>query len=212
MDALIRLDNLCYSAQTCLRYPNVSIAPGQVTFLQGPSGAGKSTLFRLLNATLTPFSGTIFYQGQDIATLDTITLRREILLVNQRLYLFPGSIRDNFNQFYHYLGKVPLSDEEMAPYLALSQAQQFGLDSDCSHLSGGEQQRVFIAIALSLKPTVLLLDEPTSALDERLATQVVGDVLAFCQREGITPIVISHDEPLVQRFAQNSIHIHKEGA
>ncbi|MBE2896908.1 ABC transporter ATP-binding protein [Pasteurellaceae bacterium HPA106] len=212
MDALIRLDNVCYSAQTCLRYPNICIEQGKTTFLQGPSGAGKSTLFKLLNATLTPYSGTIFYQGQDIATLDTITLRREILLVNQRLYLFARSIRDNFNLFYHYLDKIPLSDDEIKPYLALTQALDFGLDNDCSHLSGGEQQRVFLAIALSLKPKLIMLDEPTSALDERLAKRVMGDILAFCQQEIITPLIISHDDNIVQHFAQNIIAIHKETA
>ncbi|MBE2894613.1 ABC transporter ATP-binding protein [Spirabiliibacterium falconis] len=210
MTALIRLENVCYSAQSCLRYPNIMIEQGKIAFLQGPSGAGKSTLFKLLNATLPPYSGTIFYQEHDIATLDTITLRRDILLVNQRLYLFPGSIRDNFNQFYHYLDKMPLSDEEITPYLRLTQALEFGLENDCSHLSGGEQQRVFLAIALSLKPKMLLLDEPTSALDGHLATQVMSDILTFCQMEHITPLIISHDNQLVRRFAQQIIAIHKE--
>ncbi|MGV6987931.1 ABC transporter ATP-binding protein [Testudinibacter sp. P80/BLE/0925] len=209
MTPFLELQGVTFQAQQLLRYPDSQIAANQVTFLQGPSGSGKSTLLRLINAIESPSSGTIRYQGQDIAQLDSVQLRRELLLVNQRLFLFAQSIRQNFQLFYDYLDKSPPEDAQIKTFLQLCCAD-FALETSCNVLSGGEQQRVFLALALSLQPKLLMLDEPTSALDEALAEQVLGDILAYCRKQGITVLAISHDQQLVQRHADQIIPISKD--
>ncbi|TNH04074.1 ATP-binding cassette domain-containing protein [Testudinibacter sp. TR-2022] len=209
MTPIITLQQLTFQAQQLLHYPDVQIAAKQVTFLQGASGSGKSTLLRLINATESPTSGQILYQAKNIAQWDTLELRRQVLLLNQRLFLFPQTIRQNFQHFYDYLDKPLPDNAQMSDFLCLCHAD-FGLDTQCGVLSGGEQQRVFLAIALSLQPKVLMLDEPTSALDNQLAETVLSAVLNYCRQQQITVLAISHDQQLVQRHADAIVAISKE--
>jgi len=87
----------------------------------------------------------------------------------------------------------------------------FPLDSSCKNLSGGERQRVFLAIFLSMESDVLMLDEPTSALDAKTGKTVMSTICAFCRDQGRTLIVVSHDQALVDQFAENRILLsHKD--
>ena len=90
-----------------IEYPDMTIEKGKMTFIQGASGSGKSTLFRLFNATINPSQGTIYYNKVDISTINALELRRKILLINQQVYLFDGTIADNFRQFHAYRGSTP---------------------------------------------------------------------------------------------------------
>lgn len=90
-----------------IEYPDMTIEKGKMTFIQGASGSGKSTLFRLFNATINPSQGTIYYNKVDISTINALELRRKILLINQQVYLFDGTIADNFRQFHAYRSSTP---------------------------------------------------------------------------------------------------------
>ena len=193
-----------------LRFPPIEIRRGGVTFVCGKSGAGKSTLFKLFNATLSPSEGAIRYDGQDIAEMDPITLRREVLLMGQTVYLFDDTIRGNFEQYFAYRGQPGISGDEMQSWLTLCGVEQ-PVTAPCRPLSGGERQRVFLAIHLAMKPRVLLLDEPTSALDKQTAAQVLTRLIAHCKAEGITLVIISHDPALARTFAEDTIAL-SEGA
>ncbi|MGR6980274.1 ABC transporter ATP-binding protein [Testudinibacter sp. P27/CKL/0425] len=209
MTALIELQQVTFQAQQVLHYPDSQILAEQVTFLQGPSGSGKSTLLRLINGSESLSGGQILYQGQNIEQLDSIQLRRELLLMNQRLFLFPQSIRENFEQFYRYLDKSPPNSEQIKQFLHICHVD-FELDASCNTLSGGEQQRVFLALALSLQPKLLMLDEPTSALDAELAETVLSEILAYCREQRISVLAISHDRRLTERHADQIIQIKKD--
>jgi putative ABC transport system ATP-binding protein len=74
-------------------------------------------------------------------------------------------------------------------------------------MSGGERQRVYIAIFLSFLPKVIMLDEPTSALDKENSTKVIQNIIAFCKEKGIVVIIVSHDNQIVEHFAENIITI-----
>ncbi|NDL67158.1 ABC transporter ATP-binding protein [Anaerotalea alkaliphila] len=189
-----------------IHYPDMEIPEAPGVFLTGPSGSGKSTLLRLLNGTLSPSSGSIRYQGRDLETWDTLELRREVLLVGQSVFLFDGTIEGNFREFYGYRNLPAPSRERMETFLGICSAP-FPLDKDCRTMSGGERQRVYMAIFLSFGPRVLLLDEPTSALDAKNSHGVVKDILAHCAREGIAAIIVSHDNSLVEAFALHRILI-----
>ena len=187
-----------------LFYPNIKIEQGHTTFITGSSGSGKSTLLKLFNATLSPTWGVIYYNNFNIADMDTIILRREVLLAGQAVYLFPTTIKENFIKYYEYRGLAAPEEKIMEKYLNLCLAP-FSLSSQTQSLSGGERQRVYIAICLSLQPKVFLLDEPTSALDGENAAQLLQNLTGFCQEQHMTLVVVSHDRKLTEHFAEDRI-------
>lgn len=187
-----------------IKYPSISIKKEDTVFICGESGCGKSTLLRLFNGTLSADEGEIEYNGQAIELLDTVALRKEVLLVSQTVFLFNGTIKSNFNEFYEYRDLLHPADEQMKKFLKLCCAE-FQLEERCDTMSGGERQRIFIAICLSLLPKVLMLDEPTSALDEKTGRNLLHNIKQFCKENGITLIVISHDKSLVDEFADEKI-------
>jgi len=189
-----------------IHFPNLEIPKNKVTFISGKSGAGKTTLFKLFNGTLTQSSGDIFYNNKNILDLDTITLRKEVLLISQTIFLFDGNIKDNFITFYGYRGEEVPSDEKIKYFLDIC-ALNFPLDKNCEEMSGGERQRLYIAIFLSFKPKVVLLDEPTSALDEENSHIVIENILSFSKENGITLLVVSHDNELANDFADKVVFI-----
>lgn len=194
-----------------LAYPPIQIRAGAVTFLCGRSGSGKSTLLKLLNATLSPSGGEISYLGRPLEGCDPIALRREVLLVGQAVFLFDGSIRENFRQFYAYRDLPAPADGAIIQALALCQAE-LPLEADCRTLSGGERQRVFLAVCLSLAPRALLLDEPTSALDATTADALMAGLCRHCHGAGISLVAITHDRALAQRHGDMFVDLDGEVA
>lgn len=194
------------SFQDFIDYPDIKIEQKKIHFITGRSGTGKSTLLRLFNGTLSPSRGKIFYKNKDIEKIDTIHLRKDILLISQTLYLFQGSILDNFNKYYEFREEPPPSKEKMIKFLKMC-CIDFPLDHSCDTMSGGERQRVYIAICLSFCPTVIMLDEPTSALDSENSHNVIKNILKCCKEHDITVIIISHDSTLVEEFAEKTIQL-----
>jgi UDP-glucose/iron transport system ATP-binding protein len=191
-----------------IHYQDIKIERSKVHFIVGKSGTGKSTLLRLFNVTLSPSKGNIFYDGKDIADIDTTKLRKEILLISQSLYLFDGTIKDNFKKYYEFREEDAPSEEEMEKFLHMC-CIDFPLDKSCTLMSGGERQRVYIAIFLSFYPKILMLDEPTSALDTENSHNVIKNILEYCKMHNITVIIVSHDSSIVEEFAENIIKIEK---
>ena len=199
---LFTLTNVHY--KDILKFPDIEIPKGLATFISGESGSGKSTLLKLLNGVLSVSDGEITYQQKNLESYDPIQLRHEVLLVSQSVYLFDKSIKENFDEFYRYLGKDSLSEDEMKRYLEICSAS-LPLDSMCQVLSGGERQRVFIAINLSFHPKVLMMDEPTSALDDKNADILIENIKDYCEKENITLIVVSHDKELAKKYAEHLV-------
>lgn len=187
-----------------IKYPDIDIAAEETVFISGPSGCGKSTLLKLFNNTYTPSAGRILFKGTDINEYNAVGLRKKILLAGQNPYLFKGSIRDNFREFYECINTAapPNIDE----YLKMC-CVEFSSDELCDSMSGGERQRVFLSIALSMRPSVFMLDEPTSALDAALSGQVIGNIISHCRREQITLIIVSHDGRLKEQYADRVIDL-----
>jgi putative ABC transport system ATP-binding protein len=189
-----------------ISYPDLKIESGQVTFLCGESGSGKSTLLKLINGITSPTEGRLLVEDKDLADMNTVELRRKYLLVSQTVYLFEGSVRQNFEQFYEYRELAIPDDNEIQRFMDLCCAD-FPIDSSCISMSGGERQRVFLAICLSFKPRVLMLDEPTSALDAATAGQLMRNITEYCRNQDVTMIAVSHDRSLAERFADKIIEL-----
>lgn len=202
MNTIISTKDLSYGP--VIISPDVSISKNETTFLYGPSGCGKTTLTRLMNATLSPEQGELFYNEVPYSDLEVLALRKDIILVSQAIYLFDGTIKENFIKFYEYREETIPTEDAMREYLQLCCAD-FPLDSSCEILSGGERHRIYIAICLSFLPKVIILDEPTSALDSRTANRLLKNLKSFTSQKEITQIIIGHDISLVEQFGDKII-------
>ena len=189
-----------------LNYPNVEIIDNKINFIHGPSGSGKSTLLKLFNKSISPDKGQINFKGQELRKLDSIELRKNITLCGQSSFLFPGTIYDNFKKYYSLREENLPSKEEIENILAICQID-FDLDKDTYNLSGGEKQRVFIALILSFNPKVVLLDEPTSALDDKTAYKLMENIISYSRAHKITMVIVSHNDGIIEKFSENNIYI-----
>lgn len=192
----IRLDRVSFAYRDdgpiILDEVELTIEPGSFVALVGPSGSGKSTLFRLLLGFESPRSGTILYDGQDLAGLDVQAVRRQMGVVLQYGRINAGSLFENIASGT----RVSLGDAweaaRAAGFAEEVQAMPMGMHTVISeggtNLSGGQRQRLLIARALVHRPRILLLDEATSALDNR--TQAV--VSESLRQLAVTRVVIAH--------------------
>jgi subfamily B ATP-binding cassette protein HlyB/CyaB len=182
-------------AADVIRNVSLQIAPGEVIGIVGRSGSGKSTLTKLVQRLFVPDRGRVMVDGQDIAIIDTASLRQQIGVVLQENMLFNRSIRDNIA-----LGNPALPLEAIIEVAKLAGAHEFicelpeGYDSLVGEhgtgLSGGQRQRIAIARALITNPRILIFDEATSALDYESEKIVQDNMRGICQ--GRTVLIIAH--------------------
>ncbi|MHC1748843.1 MAG: ATP-binding cassette domain-containing protein [Cellulosilyticaceae bacterium] len=191
-----------------ISYPNIKIKEGKVTFLMGESGAGKSSLLKLFTQVMSPTDGVIYYRDRPLENYDSLKLRQEVSLVSQELYLFEGTILENFKLF-HEMRNNPMPERNFIEEVAKVCCIDVSLEQSTGTLSGGEKQRVYNAIFLSFLPKVLLLDEPTAALDEKTSHVFLANVIAFCNKRGISLVIVSHDRMLAEAFREDVIMLNK---
>ncbi len=203
---LITVNRLNFLDIIC--YPKIEIEENVFTFISGESGCGKSSLLKILNRLILPKEGEIFYKDCDIYKQDVISYRKKVMLVSQEVFLLDKSIEENFIFYYESREESVISKEKMSEFLNICQIDM-SLDTPCTNLSGGEKQRVFLAICLSFCPEVLLLDEPTSALDEKTSINLLTSIKQFCFTSNITPIAVCHSDFLVNKFADRVIRLTK---
>ncbi len=201
---IFQTKRLCFN--NMIIYKDITIPSDKVTFITGDSGCGKTTLLKLFNSSISPSCGDVLYLGKSIAELDTIVYRKEVCLIRQSVFLFDSSIKENFKQFYEYRQQPMPSDDEIKSMLDIC-CIDFPLTKDCTTMSGGERQRVYMAIFLSFNPKVVLLDEPTSALDSKNSHAVIENIIRYCKNNRISLIIISHDKSIVDSFSENSVVI-----
>lgn len=199
---ILRFENVKFIKE----YDDFTINKNEIVFVVGKSGSGKSTLLKLINNTLQMESGSIFYKDTNILNIKPVELRRNIMMTSQENFLFDMTIKENFHEFYKLRDLENLTDDEIVKFLKIA---DFDVDVnlDVDKLSGGEKQRVFLAIALSMKPAVLLLDEPTSALDSNTAFNMMKNIVDYCKHNDITLVVVSHARNLVDEFADKIIDL-----
>jgi putative ABC transport system ATP-binding protein len=179
---------------------------GDTTALMGPSGCGKTSLLNAIAGMDRPTSGRLLVGGVDVAALDERALERHRLAcvgyVFQFLNLIPTlSAQDNVELPMLMAGAAPAARHDRARALLASVGLDAKRDKRPGELSGGEQQRVAIAVALVNDPPVILADEPTGNLDTANGARV-SDLLLALAAEGRTVIVSTHDPDVSRRFAR----------
>lgn len=182
---------------------NFEVRCGEVLAIVGPSGSGKSSLLRLLNRLDEPTSGTVYLDGTDYRQIAPRELRRKLGMVNQRPYLFPGTVQQNL-QFGPLQRGESLSEDVVEALLGQVALKGYA-NRNVANLSGGEAQRVSVARTLANSPLVLLLDEPTSALDETSKREVEASIQTIVRDQGLTCILVTHDTAQAARLAGRAI-------
>ncbi len=167
------------------------VRPGEFVAIVGPSGCGKSTLLRLLIGFDKPGSGSVLYDGQDLAALDRSAVRRQCGVVLQHAQPFTGSILDVICGTEPYTPEEAMAAAEMAGLAEDIKRMPMGLHTivqGSGAISGGQRQRLMIAQALIRRPRILFFDEATSALDNETQRKVIESTRAL----NATRIVIAH--------------------
>ena len=204
-DASVRFEDVSFSygERTILDHVSLTVPAGSTTAVVGPSGGGKTTLCNLIPRFYDVTSGHIYIDGQDIQQVTLKSLREDIGIVQQDVYLFSGSVADNIAY-----GKPGSTREEIVQAARLAGAERFimalkdGFDTYVGErgvkLSGGQKQRIAIARVFLKNPPILILDEATSALDNE-SEILVGQSLEKLAH-GRTTLTIAHRLTTIKNY------------
>lgn len=192
---------------------NLSIKEGETVAFVGPSGAGKTTICNLLPRFYEVSEGAVLVDGYTIDALTMSSLRSQIGVVQQDVFLFPGSIKENVAY-----GKLDATEDEINHAIRLAHLEQVvaempdGLETIIGErgvkLSGGQKQRLAIARMFLKNPPILILDEATSALDTE-TEQVIQESLNSLS-EGRTTLIIAHRLATI-KHANRIVVVNEEG-
>lgn len=176
---------------------SLEIADGEFAIILGASGSGKSTLMNVLSGLEKADSGNVFVNGENLSVKNESELtkfrRENVGFVFQQYYLLPHlNVENNVK-----MGAGLSGNKDYKKIIA-----SLGLDDKMkampSELSGGEQQRVCIARALSKNPKILFLDEPTGALDEKTGREVLNCIMQEKEKLGFTMVMVTHNQNIAQ--------------
>ncbi|MFF7291762.1 ABC transporter ATP-binding protein [Microbacterium sp. NPDC008134] len=206
---------LGYASLTIVDRLSIDLPPGGFTVIIGPNGCGKSTLLRALGRMIVPRAGSVTIDGTDLASLRTRQVARRIALLPQAP-VAPSAITvadlvaRGRNPHQSLLRQWSADDERVVDEALREVGMHDQADRLVEELSGGQSQRVWIAMTLAQQTPVLLLDEPTTYLD--VAHQI--DVLDLCSRlhaAGRTLVAVLHDLNLAARYASHVVAM-RDGA
>ena len=199
--------------ETILQNFNLKIKSGEKIAIVGPSGSGKSTICSLLPRFYDVIKGQITIDGVDIKNITKNSLRKNIGIVQQDVYLFHGSIGNNIG-----LGKIDATQDEIDHAAKMANAMEFidelpdGMDTLVGErgvkLSGGQKQRIAIARIFLKRPMILILDEATSALDNKTEKYIQDSIAKLS--EGKTTITIAHRLTTI-KVSDNIVYLDKNG-
>lgn len=214
MSELVQLDKayLYYDTGISLRNLNLSIAKDEFVYLFGPSGSGKTSLLGLMYMELVPNTGTVNVLGYETSRL----LRKEVAKQRKRMgrmFQEPRLLDDR--DIFHNMA-IPLEISGFSgkdtKHRVLQKADELDLRSRLNHfpyeLSGGEKQRVALAMASMNSPELLLVDEPTAQLDEE-SSRIIIDVLWKLHEAGTSVVFATHKDEVIQIDPARTITLEK---
>ncbi len=198
MNTVIQYENISkqYDGVTVVSGINLAIEQGECVTIVGSSGCGKTTMLKMVNGLVTPSSGNLFINSENIKEKNIIEHRRNIGYAIQGNVLFPHmTVAQNITYAPELKRKLSKKEREE---LVETWLQMVGLESVYGsryphELSGGQQQRVGIARALSASPNILLMDEPFGAVDAITRTQLQQELMRIYQKTKVTILFVTHD-------------------
>ncbi len=197
-----------YGSAPVLKDVCIELAESEMLGVVGPNGAGKSTLLRCIDRILKPQRGSILLDEREIKEMSRMELARKMGYIPQSsAQVFPATVFDTV-----LMGRRPhigwrsseKDTKKVLETLQLLKIKSFAM-RDINELSGGQQQKVFIARALTQEPDVLLLDEPTSNLDIKHQLEVMDIIKNIVREKGIAAIMAIHDLNLASRYADRIV-------
>jgi putative ABC transport system ATP-binding protein len=215
--AIIKLDNVWKIYQlgkvelSILKGINLEIAQGAFVVILGPSGSGKSTMLNMVGCLDLPTKGIVYLGGDDISKMSQDQLAqvrgRKIGFIFQQFNLLHNlSAIENVMLPMVFQGKSGKERMERAKSLLTSLGLGDRINHRPSELSGGEQQRIAIARALSNDPDIIVADEPTGNLDSTTGKKIMEILTDLHKKEGKTIIVVTHD-PTIAHYSSQVVHI-----
>ncbi|MBE5900856.1 MAG: phosphate ABC transporter ATP-binding protein [Lachnospiraceae bacterium] len=220
METIMDVRNLTvsYEGKAALKDVTVSFPKNEITAIIGPSGCGKTTLLQSLNGLITEISGVrcsgeIQLEGQSIDGISKEVLRKRVGIVFQTPMPFPFSVYKNLTYAPKYYGIHKKSEldrivEEKLRMVGLYEEIQNDLHKSALKFSGGQQQRICIARALTVEPEVILLDEPCSALDVQSTAVIEKTLLELKKRYSL--IIVTHNIAQAKRLSDRVVFL-KDG-
>jgi ABC-type multidrug transport system fused ATPase/permease subunit len=195
LDHSVQLSDIEFSydgTKKVLDHLSYEFEKGKSYAIVGASGCGKSTLLQLLLAGMNGYSGNIRYDDMDIKNIRPESLYNTVSTIQQNVFVFNASIRDNVTMFQEFPKEEVDRVIEMAGLqeLIAEKGEDYLCGENGSGLSGGEKQRISIARALLRNAKMLLIDEATAALDTETSSRIIKAILAL---KNMTRIVVTHD-------------------
>lgn len=203
---MLKIDSLSFSYSKkkdyVLKNVSLSLPTGESGILLGPNGVGKSTLLKCLDGLIKPCEGSVFLDDKNLLSMKRKELARTVSYVPQEAKLGNLSVFDTV-----LLGRSPYSNfypKGKDKEVALNAIKEMGLENLLAkpvyELSGGEKQKVLIARALCLEPSLMLLDEPTSNLDIRSKEMVFDSIVKLKEEKHLSLLISLHDINLALRL------------
>lgn len=200
--ALKEVGKIFQKAQFKLEHISFNIQEGEIVGLIGSNGTGKSTILKMINGLMSYDQGHIYYQGQELKELSASQLRqmrKDIAYIFQHHNLLPGE-----TVFYHLSLVYKLNHQkvdheaidDILDFLGLTRVKQV----KCHSLSGGQQQKVAIAMAILQKPRLILCDEISSALDTNSEKEIFDLLASLRDQYGISILMIAHHLSVLKQY------------
>ena len=215
---MLELKDICYTlpdGKEILKHIDLTVRDNEFMVITGPNGGGKSTLAKLIAGIVTPTSGQILLDGQDITHMKQRKLkplRRKMQMIFQDPYASLNArmtVRDIIAEplLAHGIVKTKeQSNEYVYPMLERVGLTKEHANRYAHEFSGGQRQRVGIARALVLQPELVICDEPISALDVSIQAQVINLLKDFQEERGVSYLFIAHDLSMV-RYVSDDVGV-----
>ncbi|MHC8514433.1 adenosylcobinamide amidohydrolase [Sporosarcina sp. ITBMC105] len=214
---MLQVNNLSggYGKEPVVRDVSFQVAKGEVLGILGPNGSGKSTLLKIISGILPKLTGTVRIDGQDAAVYSQKEFARKVAVLPQlHAHAFSHTVKDtvSLGRYPHQSGLFSTWSEtdetavqEAMAYTGITRYEHTPIEL----LSGGEQQRVFVAQALAQQAPILLLDEPTNHLDIAHQQQLLDTIRKHAVEKGVTVISVFHDVNLASLYCDRLLLMDK---